>query len=434
MNQRVAHHALAKRLGCLAACLAFLLSCSPALPQALAGAWVDEAEKRIEAHRKTDIRVLVLDAEGKPAPRAQVRLMQLRHEFAIGFVVPAGGWPQPFRLDAPVWRCFNTASLDRFTGWTTLEPKPDRALETADATAVMRTAEAHGMSVWWGGILSADQGRLPDHVIRSDDDALAAALSTQVDRVMGPYGRRVAAFDLYTHAMDHDMIEQRLGHAMLRRLFERADAISPGTSLRVRMTDVMDRRRSLEAVRQVIAMNDAAIQLDALAIDQRFVGRVDAQSVRIALDRLAGTGKPLVFASLEVTGDQPLDTALSLETVLRCAFADPGVAGICLSGVTPAEAADPAFALVDDKGVPTAVGGVVDSLFWKHWRTDEQLAADELGNVYARVFPGTYQMVATLADGSVTASAVRVAHEEGERLIMLQPNKRTGEPQAEPEP
>lgn len=409
-----------------------------AYPQALAGAWVDEAEKRIEQHRKTDIRVLVLDAAGQPAPNAKVGLMQLRHEFAVGFVVPAAGWPEAFRLDRPVWRCFNTASLDRYTAWTTLESKPDRALETADAAAVMRTAEAHGMSIWWGGILSADAGRLPDHIIRADDDTLAVALSTQVDRVMGPYGRRVAAFDLYTHAMDHDMVEQRLGDAMLRRLFERADAISPAASLRVRMTDVLDRRRSQEAVRQVIAMNDAAIAIDALAIDQRFVGRVDPESVRIGLDRLAGANRPLIFSSLEVTGEQPLDTALSLETVLRCAFANPRVAGICLAGVTPDEAADDAFALIDAKGEPTAVGRVIDGLFWKHWRTNTALDADELGNVYARVFPGTYQMIATLPDGSVTASAVRVTREDGERLIMLQPNKQqpggTGEDASDPTP
>ncbi len=399
--------------------------------QVLVGPWVQESQARIEKHRKTEIRVLVLDAEGQPVPNARVHLNQTSHEFPLGFVVPASGWPEAYRAEGVVWRCFNTASLDRHTPWTVIEPQEGRGLDTASALALMNAAEAHGLDIWWGGVLSADKGRGPSHLVKADDDVLSQALDSQVDRVIGPHGRRVAAFDLYTHALDHDLIESRLGDAMLRRLFDRARALSPQASLRIRLHEVMDRRRSFDAVRKVTAWHESFIRFDAVAIDQRFLGRVEPTSVRLSLDRLEGLRTPLVFSALEVSGEQPLETALSLETVLRVLFASPSVEGICLAGVTPDDAAAVSAALFDDEGRPTAAGAALDNLFWKLWRTDEKRTADELGNVYARVFPGNYEIAATLTDGTLTTSLVRVSKSDEQKLVVVQPNK--GDPRKAPD-
>ncbi len=46
--------------------------------------WMIDAEKRIEACRKGDFELTVLDAEGRPIPDAKVRSEQVRHDFLFG--------------------------------------------------------------------------------------------------------------------------------------------------------------------------------------------------------------------------------------------------------------------------------------------------------------------------------------------------------------
>ena len=389
--------------------------------QTLAGPWVEKTQAAIEAHRKTPIRVLVLDAEGKPAAGAAVHLEQVRQDFPLGFVVPEAGWPKDYRPGGEVWRVFNTASLERHTRWADLEDG-NGGFDAARVMDIARPAEAVGLAVWWGPVISADAGRNPGRLLRLERAPLGLALTGQIDRIVGAHGRRAAAFDLYANTLDHDLIESRFGHAKLRRLFDRAEALAPQASLRLRMTDVLDRRRSLDAVRLVTAYNESFIAFDALALEQHYIGRIEHPAVQLGLTRLEALGVPLVFASLEVAGDEPLETALSLETVLRTLYASPSVAGICLAGVTPGDAAAPEAALLDDAGRPTPAGSVLDSLFTRQWRTDKKVEADDLGNVFERIFPGNYLVTATLADGTQTTSVAHFPKAADAKLLVVQPD------------
>jgi len=382
---------------------------------------VDQAQAAIDEHRKTPIRVLVLDAAGEPAAGAAVHLQQLKHEFPLGFVVPSDGWPSGYRAGDEVWRLFNTASLERHTRWANLEDDGG-AFDAAHVADAARPAEAAGLELWWGPVISADPGRNPGRLLRLERRELGRALTGQVDRIVGAHGRRAAAFDLYANTLDHDLIESRFGEAKLRRLFDRADAIAPDASLRLRMTDVLGRRRSLDAVRAITGYNEAFVGFDALALEQHYTGRIEHGAVQLGMTRLEALGVPIVFASLEVTGEQPLETAVSLETVVRVLYASPRVAGLCFAGVTPDDAADLDAALFDERGEPTAAGSVLDSLFTRVWRTDEQVEADDLGNVYHRVFPGHYQVTATLADGTQTTSIAHFPKAEEAKLLVVQPD------------
>ena len=51
----------------------------------------DEAEARIERHRKADATIVVTDADGKPASGAEVQVEQVRHAFLFGCNIFAWG-------------------------------------------------------------------------------------------------------------------------------------------------------------------------------------------------------------------------------------------------------------------------------------------------------------------------------------------------------
>ena len=93
------------------------------MAQMMQGPWVEESDQKIDALRKTDLRVIVLDRQGKAVVAAAVTIEQLRHDFTIGFVLGEQGFAQGVG-DKPVWRCFNAVSLQRLTAWPRLQPSP----------------------------------------------------------------------------------------------------------------------------------------------------------------------------------------------------------------------------------------------------------------------------------------------------------------------
>lgn len=398
------------------------LAAGTAGAQLVAGPWVEQAEARVEKFRKVGVRVLVLDREGNPVPGAVVRVEQLNHGFPIGFVVPADGFPAAYRADGRLWRCFNAVSLDRLGGWAALEPA---GADRPDLTAVdeaVAAAEARGLAVSWGPVLPGDAAKLPGRLARAEGRDLLEGLTAHLDLVVGSFGRRVAAWDVCGDAMDRDLVGDALGPAVLRRLVDRVAVLAPGTRRRLRLDAVMDRRRSLVAVKKVAGWNEAVIGFDGLAVGQRFAGRVEAPAVQLPLSRLEAMGLPLVFGPVEVVSEQPLEAALSLEVVLRLLFAGERTAGIVLGGLTPGEAAVPDAALVDGEGRLTAVGQVVDRLFAEQWWTDVTGRADALANFETRVFPGVYRLSATWGKGGAAVSLVRVGIEDDRRLWVVQPD------------
>jgi len=58
--------------------------------------------------------------------------------------------------------------------------------------------------------------------------------------------------------------------------------------------------------------------------------------------------------------------------------------------------------------------------------SSRRVEADELGNVYHRVFPGRYRVTATLADGTKTTSVAHVPKADEARLLVLQPDAPAG--------
>ena len=403
--------------------------------QILRGEWVDAADKSIEKSRKVSIRVLVLDKSGKPVPGVEARFEQLRHAFAWG--VPVSALPemkadatprspdallaavQSWPGSAPVWRCFSAVSLESITA-------PHRAGKpTADADAVLRSrvtaCNDRLIPTRWGGVLSADAGRLPEDISSAKGESLAKLLSTQVDRSLRA-GRGVREFDLYTHSVDHDFIESKLGPGAVRKLFEQAKLASPNASLTLRFEDCLQGERLQTMIRRMIDMREAMVPADALAIDARFNGNVLQAPLSKSLDWVGGLKMPVSLVQFEVGGPSPAQAAINLEMVLRLAFAEPSVQGIWFAGVSGDQLTDATAALLDAEGDPTPAGNVFDRLVHGQWWSDVRVGTDSLGYARSRVFAGLYRVSAALPDGSVAESLVSLPlGSQGEKDAVIQP-------------
>ncbi len=383
------------------------LAC-PAAAQVLSAPWKQRAERQIETHRKTDVRVIVQDAAGEPVPDAQVRIEQRRHDFAIGFGVPRAGWPD-VRGDEPVWRCFNAVSLHHLTPWSRLQPDGPRQWKIEPIEDAVHLARLHGLTVRWGSVISADTGRNPGWVGFLEGSKLRAVLEDHLEHVLFGFGQRVEQFDLYANSLDHDFVERRLGEPMVRLLFERAKAIAPRATICIQFEDSLTGPRLEQMVQRITDMRPF-IPIDMIAIEQRITGLMLEAPLSRGLNLLGTLEQDVVISSLEVGGGSESGAAANLDTIMRSLFASPQIKGVWFAGLMPAEVADPYAALFDERGEPTKAGLRLDELFRGTWWTDLTEPTDELGNVYARVFAGTHEITATLPDGTVLHTVVYLAH------------------------
>lgn len=406
----------------LALLVCFAAAARPAAAQVLQGEWVDQSQQKIEQVRMSPVRIIVLDAEDAPVAGASVRIEQQTHHFTLGFTVSSTEWPAADPA-AVVWRSFNGVSLDRITDWPVLAPTRSAFLDVVAIEELLIEAQRRGMRTRWGGVISADVGRLPSWVPALEGAELAEAIEGHLQQVVKIFGGQIDQFDVYTNALDHHFVQDRLGVPMLRRLYEQAQAISPRTSMAVRFTDAFDERRLEQMLQLVAQMRQDFIPVDAVALEQRIVNPVVQAPLARAIAWLDRADLDVQVVNLEVGGVSEAAAALNLETVLRTLFAEPAVEGIWFAPITPEAAAVPNAALVNKRGRPTAPGKLFNALFRELWWTDETFTTDELGNVTTRVFAGSHRVTATLSDGSTLSTMIHVPPSDDPRIVVLEPLK-----------
>lgn len=417
--------------------LVLFLSVVPARAQVLKAVWVDESQERIDEIRKAPLRVLVLDQQGNHVADCPVRIEQTRHAFPFGVrLSPAAlaAAPAAEKFDeAPLWRSFNAVSLDAFTHWPLIQAGKDQwdfdALEKA-----LRFAEDRGMTARWGGVISADAGRLPRWAAALRGEELRLAVEAHTRKVIQRYARRVSDFDLIGQTLDHRDLENQLGLPAIRRLHQLAEADGlhrpHGKSrclIGLPIDDAFTGSRLSAALRHLVAVREAFVPIDAVSIEIRLSGSIVEAPVTRSVKFLGEPGVPVIVSGLEVAGPTPAAAAINLETALRALFSQPGIRAIYFAGLREADLHDPQAALIDEQGRPNAAGQLADAMIRRLWWSDDTIKTDELGNVRHRVFAGGYRIRAALpggAEGDAMEAEVFLPPGSREKLIVLQPAKR----------
>ncbi|MFN3168714.1 MAG: hypothetical protein ACE37H_16775 [Phycisphaeraceae bacterium] len=385
--------------------------------QVLQGEWVDESEAEIDKHRKTDVTVIVLDREDRAVQGATVRLKQTRHDFLIGLTLPTDRLPPEGLRGLPVYRCLNAIALDRLTDWAT--PSVRSEVSPGEVASAWERA-IDPIRVGFGRVVSADPARNTDKLSLLSARDLRDAVLARID-LAADFAPEPDTYDLYGDLLYQDMIERKLGTGMLPRMFDHARARRDDARFGLRVRDVVSLQRTRDLSLAVQKLQIRQIDFDHVAIEQRFTGQVQPRPLGRMLDQaLRPLDVPASFAMLEVGGPSDVAAGLNMETFLRIAFAQPGIEGVYLAGLTGDEMIEQHAALIDAQGKPTPAGQALDQLFSKHWRSDERATTDERGNAEARVFTGWYELAATLPDGQVIAGRAYIPKAERSKLIVLQ--------------
>ena len=398
---------------------AIALTTPMARGQVLSGTWVKQSDKSIEKNRKTDIRILVLDATGQPAAHAAVHLDQQRQAFHIGLMAGDGLWPG-VDMTRPAWRCFTAVSLAPITGWDQLQPDAEKPPRTGAINKALDAAARDHLHVRWGPLVSTDVGREPAWAASLKQNKLRPAAEKYMRWAVTQFGHRVPSFDLLTDTVDHLPGDRGFDVAHLRGCSNELKTIPPHPTLTIRYENGLMGSGMRPAFQQMVKMQQAFVPIDAVTLGRHFRDRVLHTQLSEALHQWDQFNGSLILSPIVVGGSDEATARINLETVLRTVFADPNVRGIYFACVTPGDTGDSHAQFVGQNGKPTPVGHLFDQMFHKLWRTDVTQRADALGNIRTRVFAGTYHLTARLTNGQTASTKVWIPMATGEQLIVLQ--------------
>lgn len=385
----------------IAALLALILSTSTAQAQILSGHWVQLQDQRIDEHRKCNIRIIVLDAHGRPVPRAQVHVAMQRHHFPFGVRLDAASFTgeQPPAHEAPIWNLLNTIAIEDINDQLQLDP-PRHPEVMRKADAMVQWAQQHGLAVRWGSVVSTELSRLPAWVSSASDDAVLTSLENHMQHIGQAFGARVTQWDVITGLPDHSYLQQRFGPGLIRRIMSRAQAVSPDTPRHIRFTDTLAGPRLTDMVKALADLRDAQVPVSGLSMEFKLGGNVVYVSLERSMEWIGQLGLPVSIVNLEVGGPDPSAAAVNLETTLRTLYSYPFIQGIWFNGLSREQVIDPSSAFVGEFNQITPSGDLLQKMIGKLWWTDEIIVADALGNARSRVFAGAYRIQALLPDGS----------------------------------
>ncbi len=386
--------------------LTLLLAAAAAQAQSLTGPWVQQQDHRIEEHRKGNIRIIVLDGQGKAVPNAQVHLAMQRHDFPFGVRLDAGSFKdeEPTGHQQRIWPLLNSIAIEELAERVQLDARQqDPAWEQIDA--MLRWSRQRGLSVRWGSTASSDLSRLPAWVPQETNQKLVDALENHIDQLAGRVGGSISQWDVLTGLPDQTYLQQRLGQGIVRRLFAQAQARSPHTPRLIRFNDTLAGPRLTQMVQTLGELRDAQVPLTGVAMDFKLGGNVAYVSLERSMEWIGRLGLPVSVVNLEVGGPTPSAAAINLETTLRTLFSYPFIQGVWFNGIAADQVIDPSSAFIDDMQIITPPGELLQRLVGKLWWTDEILTADNLGNVRHRAFAGAYRIHAAWPGGQAQTAA-----------------------------
>jgi len=376
------------------------------LVEALPDDWRTDADQRIEAIRKRNLTVRVLDADGNPVPGATVELRQLSRLFPIGTALNASALSQNATYRNYVTAHFNWGVHENAAKWYSNEPQRD--VETyADADAVLDWADGHGITMRGHTLFWAPQQWQPSWVPGLSDEDLSGEVTERLEHAVTHFKGRFRHWDVNNEMLHGSFFADRLGEDIRQWMYGRSRELDPDADLFVNEYNVLSGTQADLYALQVRDFLDRGFPIDGIGLQGHFNG-VDPWAVKLRLDKMAQLGLPLWVTEFDVKQADENDRADALEALMRTAFSHPAVHGIILWGFwAGAHWRGPDAALVDLDWRVNAAGQRFDELLTE-WSSNPSLETGADGLAEARVFHGRYRVRAAGPGGLTATTEVEV--------------------------
>lgn len=408
-----------------------------------AGGWREEADARIEKHRKSDFVVQLTGPDGRPLANADVTVRQVRSQFGFGTAVATGmtrNDPSTQRYRQFILDHFNMLVCENAMKWWEIEKERD-AVDYAPADEIVRFAQENDLPLR-GHCLAWEKAKWtrPWQHALSDND-LREEIEEHLTQSLGRFKGKVVCWDVLNEILNGDFYTSKLGEPFRAHFFKRARQIDPSAKLFVNEYSILGiDARVEEYVRLIKRLRELGAPVDGIGVQdhglQRFsvadpppapappttrpAGRPmrpmppfrprwapppgpndwTPQGILDSLDKLGELGLPIHLTEItSIAADQHL-RARTLDMFFRIAYSHPSVEALILWGFwSKASFQGHDQALVDDDWNLTPAGKAVFDLTLRQWRTNLSARTDAQGKLAFRGFHGRYELTAKAPDG-----------------------------------
>ena len=402
--------------------------------------WRKGAQERIEHHRKGDLTVRVIDAQGQPVPGAKVRVEQTRHAFGFGNILnlntfvrdDIGANAEKYReVFAANFNKGATESGFRWHNWYMPERRGALDEHKEHLDALLTWCKQHDIPVrahylaW--GTFNKPEYQPADYI--ASPDQLWPDLKAHIERMTDFTRGRVAEWDAVNHPLGwgpKTMIDVTGSPEIYAKVIRLGRERAPDAEMWINEGQVLPggsgRDDYYEHAKWLIE-HDAAP--DGIGFMGHFRGGSLTPIPRLyeIFDKYAQLGPELQLTELDVeVGQDEQLQADYLRDVLTIAFSHPKMDGIVQWGFWEGRHWRPAAALWRRDWTIKPAGEAYRDLVFDRWWTQLEGETDAKGAYVGRGFLGKYRVTAE-ADGREAMAEFTLDREGGEWTLKLDGNQ-----------
>lgn len=367
-------------------------------------AWREAALARIEKIRKGDLRIHVVDADGRPAKGAAVKVEQTRQAFQFGSALQFSrlvhDTPENLRYQEKVLELFNAASPENDLKWVTWAGDWGADFSPEQSVAGLRWLRAHDFHTRGHVLVWPGWKNLPAFVQKlrgtPEEKAIAGIVEKHIREMTRATRGLVDEWDVLNEPFSNHDLMDIFGDGIMADWFKIAREELPTTPLFLNDFSNHDLTTDADHVahfeKTIRRLRADGAPLDGLGLQAHFDGKPnDPENILAVLDRYWGEFKlPVRVTEFDVwTFDEELQADFTRDFLIL-AFSHPSVEGVQLWGFWESAHWRPSAAMYRADWSEKPNAAVYRDLVLKQWRTRLNGQTGDDGEYAARGFFGDY--------------------------------------------
>ena len=368
--------------------------------------WRAAAAARIDANRKADLTIRVIDAAGRPIQGATVSINQTKLDFYIGTAVTAelltGQSDAARHYRDIVGRLFNHVVFENDLKWPAQAGLWLPLGDPKNVAAAIDWLKRRDIHIKGHNLIWPDFNNMPPAIgeLRDDKQKLKAAIADHITQTAKRFAGKVDEWDVLNEPYTSHDVMDRLGDGVMADWFTLAHAADPNATLYLNdfgilaSGDLLDTPHQDHFQKTIRLLQHRKAPLAALGLQGHFGAALTSPDnlLRI-LDRYAAFGLPMQITEYDLDSADPQLQADYLRDVMTIAFSHPKVNGFVMWGFWSKAHWRPAAAMYNDDFTPRPMQKQFERLVLHDWRThidNAPVAAD--GTYTTRAFRGTHTL------------------------------------------
>jgi endo-1,4-beta-xylanase len=356
--------------------------------------WKTEANARIDALRKKDAVIIVVDDNNQPVSGVNVQINQVKKGFPFGCVMGQSLFKEPkFKMYyADIFK-FNWAVFQNEAKWYSTEPSGWGYVTYRQMNAMLDFCELKGINARGHLIFWPVAQYIQQWVKDLNDADLWLAMQQRLEGVVSQGLGRFKMWDVCSEMVTGTYFKDRLGEWVNTWMFQRTRELDPNVVILIDDYCIINCGGVyLEQYKTIIRnLLNSGAPINVIGVECYQMAEFDPNTIMARLDSMAELGLPIWITQLRINEQEVNVRADKLETVLRMAYSHPAVKGIMQWTFYEENEGEPSCCLID-KGWHINAAGQRYLDLMNEWETHDSNTTDSNGAVKFRGFHGNYEI------------------------------------------